>query len=39
MKDNGIRLFVFASPLHLLTSLVLAMAASVEAIRLDHSYP
>jgi len=39
MKDNVIRLFVFASPLQLLTSLVLAMAASVEAVRPDRSYP
>ena len=39
MKDNVVRLFVFDSPLQLLTSLVLAMAASVEAVRPDRSYP
>jgi len=39
MKDNVIRLFVFDSPLPLLTSLVLAMADSVEAVRPDRSYP
>jgi hypothetical protein len=39
MKDNLVRLFVFDSPLQLLTSLVLAMAASVEAVRPDRSYP
>ena len=39
MKDNVVRLFVFNSPLQLLTALVLAMAASVEAVRADRSYP
>ena len=38
MKDNVVRLFVFDSPLQLLTSLVLAMAACVEAVRPDRSY-
>ena len=39
MKDNVVRLFVFDSPGPLLTSLVLAMAASTEAVRPDRSYP
>jgi len=39
MKDNVVRLFIFDSPLHLLTALVLTMAASVEAVRPDRSYP
>jgi len=39
MKDNVIRLFIFDSPTQLLTSLALAMAASVEAVRPDRSYP
>ncbi len=39
MKDNVIRLFIFDSPTQLLTSIVLAMAAGVEAVRPDRSYP
>jgi hypothetical protein len=39
MKDNVVRLFIFDSPRQLLTALVLAMAASVEAVRPDRSYP
>ena len=39
MKDNVVRLFVSNSPLQLLTALVLAMAASVEAVRPNRSYP
>jgi hypothetical protein len=39
MKDNVVRLFLFDSPKHLLTTLVLAMAASAEAVRPDRSYP
>lgn len=39
MKDNVVRLFVFGSPRQLLTTLVLAMANSVEAVRPDRSYP
>lgn len=39
MKDNVVRLFVFDSPGMLLRSLVLAMAASTEAVRPDRSYP
>ncbi|MEJ2388331.1 MAG: IS4 family transposase [Chromatiaceae bacterium] len=39
MKDNLVRLFVFDSPLQLLTALVLAMTASVEAVRSDRAYP
>ena len=39
MKDNVVRLLTFGSPLHLLTALVVTMAASVEAVRPDRSYP
>jgi hypothetical protein len=39
MKDNVVRLFLLDSAGQLLTSLVLAMAASVEAVRPDRSYP
>ena len=39
MKDNVVRLFVLGSTPQLLTALVLAMAASVEAVRPDRSYP
>jgi len=39
MKDNVVRLFVFDSQRQLLITLVLAMAASVEAVLPDRSYP
>ena len=39
MKDNIVRLFVFDSPQPSLTSLVFAMATSVEAVRPDRSFP
>jgi hypothetical protein len=39
MKDNVVRLFIFDSPRHLITALVLTMAESVEAVRPDRSYP
>ena len=39
MKDNIVRLFVFDSPNQLLTDLIIAMAASVEAARPDRSCP
>jgi len=39
MKDNLIRLFVFEASGQRLTSLVLAMAACVEAVRPDRSFP
>ena len=39
MKDNVVRLCIFDSPRQLLTALVLTMAASVEAVRPDRSYP
>ena len=39
IKDNIVRLFFVDSPEPLLNSLVFAMAASVEAVRPDRSYP
>jgi hypothetical protein len=39
MRDNVVRLFVQGSPMQLLTALMLSMAASVEAVRLERSYP
>ena len=39
MKDNVVRLFLFDSPLQLLTALVHTMAACVEAVRPDRSFP
>ncbi len=39
VKDNLVRLFGSNSSWQLLTALILAMAAGVEAIRPDRSYP
>ncbi len=39
IKNNLVRLFAFEAPGQLLTSLILAMAARVTAVRPDRSYP